>query len=203
MSNFDDWYKSKMAEHKRKGSKVNCPHVVLPNMNKRRSVSIRKNVTKQEDDSANILSIRSSSARRQIGSGCIDGMKGDSVSDIDMCECKQTKKNFISIKVSWLKKIIEESMGLNPFVHIRFVKGKQNGGDDINWWIAQSSFFNNMNLVPMDSFSISTKSKVFDVSLFDNIGVDDMPIIEMIWSKMEVQNTWWILPQDFFISLIR
>ncbi len=202
MSRFDDWYNAKMKEHKRCGTKMNRPHIVRPNMNKRRVVAIRKNVTKQEHDSADVLSIRSPLARRQIGSGCIDGMKGDSVSDIDMCECKQTSKDFIAIKISWLKKIVEESMGLCPFVHIRFVRGKQNGGDDINWWIAPVSFFNQLNLVPSRSVSIPGKSKVFNTSLFNDIDGDALPIIETIWSKMDKRGIWWILPQGFFVALL-
>lgn len=47
--------------------------------------------------------------RRRPASGAFEGMKGDVISPLFLCECKRTDKESISLKKSWLRKIEKEA----------------------------------------------------------------------------------------------
>jgi hypothetical protein len=84
--------------------------------------------------------------KRQPMSGALKEMKSDVVSDRLRIDCKLTDKKSYSIKLSDLKKIIEESFGQNrePVIQIRFNQAGKFGPNRVvnqDWVVISLRFF--------------------------------------------------------------
>lgn len=96
------------------------------------SVSVRR----QEEQAAELVG-----GRRHSGSGSQVFRKSDASSRDYQVECKQTEKESISLKLSWLEKISREAegMGKEPLLHIRFLEAEDYVGKD--WVMIRSREF--------------------------------------------------------------
>lgn len=74
-------------------------------------------------------------ARVNIGSGAIDGLKGDLTTNDFLIESKSTQKASLSIKHKWLQKIQKEALGVNkdPALLIQFTTSTGDIIKDGSW----------------------------------------------------------------------
>jgi hypothetical protein len=82
--------------------------------------------------------------RRQPGSGCFEGRKGDVKLDDFLIEAKRTDKHSLGLKVAWLKKIDAEAAAMmkTPAIAIEF--GAMPNGVPAQWVLLPGSTFKNL-----------------------------------------------------------
>lgn len=83
--------------------------------------------------------------RQTIGSGNIDGDKGDVEVDQFLIEVKSTAKASMSVKVDWLRKITSEALQKSkvPALMVSFTTDDGRETKDGDWVMVPKSYFKN------------------------------------------------------------
>ena len=105
---------------------------------------IRKKVTKQEDDAADVIG-----GKRHLGSGAISGIKSDASSTGWQLEAKMaTQRKSISVSVDWLSKITYEAAVVNkkPILYLTFANIPSDKRMEDTWVVIPKSIFERINL---------------------------------------------------------
>lgn len=196
---FLKWYEKKEREHnKKKKQRKRRDEIVLPNFltGKGKEKRDRKKVSEQERHSAEILKKISGKGYIQPASGSIDIFKGDSVSDKEMCECKQTSKEKISLKLEWIRKLDRERSFLAPLLNIRFVFGRR---EYFDFWLGPKWFFKKkINEYVTKRIDIEGRSKTL---YFEEIRKEN--VIHLNWRRQKgrQESQWFLMNEEIFLLI--
>jgi hypothetical protein len=105
---------------------------------------VRRKVTSQEDDAADVIG-----GKRHLGSGAISGLKSDASSMGWQLEAKMaTRRQSISVSVEWLSKITYEASVVNkkPILYLTFGNIPSDKRMEDTWVVIPKSIFERINV---------------------------------------------------------